>query len=177
MKKQNPTILPYETNAKKHPTKQIKALAAIVKEVGWRQPVLVNQKGIIVAGHGRWLTYQTYREEYTLKEIWVMDDKGKTLMGQAETEPLTEQQEIAYRLADNKLNESEWDMKLLVPDLKLLSLPMFELTGFDADLLIESSELDDQIPETPKIPCSKLGDLYELGGGVECPKCKKHCII
>lgn len=157
------TITPYETNAKKHPTKQIKALAAIVKEVGWRQPVLVNQKGVIVAGHGRWLTYQTYREEYSLKECWVIDDKGKTIMGQAETKPLTEEQEIAYRLADNKLNESEWDMKLLIPDLKLLSMPMFELTGFDKDLLIEASDADDVVPPVPTIPKSKLGDLYELG--------------
>lgn len=155
-------IKPYANNAKKHPKSQLLALAKIVKEVGWRQPVLVNQKGVIVAGHGRWATYQQYKDEFALKDIWIIDDKGQNINGQAETKELTEEQENAYRFADNKLNESDWDMKLALPDLKLLSPELFELTGFDKDLLIEPDEADNVIPEN--VPSrSKLGDLYELG--------------
>lgn len=44
-------ITPYENNAKLHPKSQIEALAKIVQYVGWRQPVVVNQKGLIVVGH------------------------------------------------------------------------------------------------------------------------------
>ena len=155
----NMNIQPYSKNAKKHPQKQIDQLAAIVREVGWRQPILVNQQGVIVAGHGRW---ETYQQNQDLKEPWVIDDKGQTIMGEAQTTPLTEQQEKAYRLADNKLAESDVDMGLVVEELKELE-ELAPLTGFDLDLLIEPEEKDDEVPETPEEPQSKLGDLYELG--------------
>ena len=153
------TISPYEKNAKKHPQKQIDQLAAIVSEVGWRQPILVNQSGVIVAGHGRWETYQQNKD---LKEPWVIDDAGKTIMGEAETTPLTEEQEKAYRLADNKLAETDVDMGLVLEELKELE-ELAPLTGYDTDLLIEPDEADDEVPDVPEEPRSKLGDLYELG--------------
>ena len=152
-------ITPYAKNAKKHPQKQIDQLAAIVKEVGWRQPILVNQQGVIVAGHGRWETYQQNKD---LKEPWVIDDKGQTIMGEAETTPLTKEQEKAYRLADNKLAETDVDMGLVVEELKELE-ELAPLTGYDMDLLIEPEEADDEVPDMPVEPQSKLGDLYELG--------------
>jgi len=120
-------IKPYQNNAKKHPQKQIDQLAAIVREVGWRQPILVNQQGVIVAGHGRW---ETYQQNQDLKEPWVIDDKGNTIMGEAETTPLTEQQEKAYRLADNKLAESDVDMGLVVEELGELD-ELAPLTGYE----------------------------------------------
>jgi site-specific DNA-methyltransferase (adenine-specific) len=155
-------IKPYSKNAKKHPQKQIDQLAAIVREVGWRQPILVNQHGVIVAGHGRWETYQQNKD---LKEPWVIDDKGQTIMGEAETTPLTEQQEKAYRLADNKLAETDVDMGLVIEELKELEAlgELAPLTGYDMDLTIEADEADDEVPEVPEEPKSKLGDLYELG--------------
>jgi site-specific DNA-methyltransferase (adenine-specific) len=79
------------------------------------------------------------------------------------TVDLTDEQANAYRLADNKLNESEWDMKLVIEELKGLSEPILELTGFDKDLIIEPDEQDDVVPDVPEEPQSKLGDLYELG--------------
>jgi DNA modification methylase len=153
-------IRPYSKNAKKHPEKQIKQLAAIIKEVGWRQPVIVNQEGVIVVGHGRYITWQKYKD--VLKPVWVMDDMGNTLHGAPETTPLTKEQETAYRLADNKLNESEWDMPLVIEELKGMSEPMLELTGFDKDLILEPDEKDDDIPENVP-PKAKLGDLWALG--------------
>lgn len=155
-------IRPYENNAKKHPEKQLKALAKIVAEVGWRQPVLVNHEtGVITVGHGRWMTYQRFKTSHNLKEIWVIDDKGKTVMGAPDDRPMTPEQEKTYRLADNKLNESDWDMGLVIPELKELSMEMVELTGFDKDLLIDPDEKDDIIP-TVKFSKTKVGDLYEL---------------
>lgn len=156
-------IAPYDKNAKKHPTSQLKALADIVALVGWRQPILVNQQGIIVVGHGRMMAYQMFKDICNLKEPWVVDDKGNTVSGNAETEPLTEEQERIYRLADNKLNESDWDMKLVVEDLKLVPLPLLELTGFSKDLILEPEDKDDEIPDVPDEPQSQLGDVYELG--------------
>lgn len=54
-------------------------------------------------------------------------------------------------------------MGLAIEELKGLSEEMFDLTGFDKDLLIEPDEKDDEVPEIPEEPQSKLGDLYELG--------------
>lgn len=156
-------LKPYASNAKKHPRTQLEALARIVAEVGWRQPILVNQEKVIIAGHGRYLTWQEYGAELGLDEPWVIDDKGKTLNGGPATKQMTPEQEAAYRLADNKLNESEWDMKLVIPELKGLSLPMLELTGFSADLILEDDDADDQTPEAPEKPQSEAGDLYQLG--------------
>lgn len=153
-------IKPYKNNAKEHPKKQIDALANIVKEVGWRQPVLVNQNGVIVAGHGRYMTWEKYKDD--LKPVWVIDDKGKTIHGAPETTPLTPDQETAYRLADNKLNESKWIMELVKDDLRILPEAMIEMTGFDKDLIIDPDEKDDLVPENvPSV--TQLGDIYQIG--------------
>ncbi len=159
-------VKPYPANAKKHPDDQLLALAHIVKEVGWRQPVLVDQEGVIVAGHGRIMAWQKYRDQMQLKDIWVMDDAGNTIHGAAETIPLTPEQELSYRLADNKLNESDWDMNLVKDDLRLLSDEMIDLTGFSKDLIIEVEEDGfDAEAEYNKIEeaVTQPGDLYQLG--------------
>ncbi|MCK9319668.1 DNA methyltransferase [Methanoculleus sp.] len=157
-------IKPYEKNAKIHTGKQLELLARIVAEIGWRQSVEVNQQGVIVVGHGRYLAWEQYKDKYKLPDIWVVDDTGKTIMGKHDEKPLTEQQEKMWRLADNQVNAmTGLDMKLAIPELKLLDDEMIDLTGFDKDLIIESEAKDDEVPEVPEEPKSKLGDLYELG--------------
>lgn len=142
-------ITPYSKNAKKHPAKQIEQIKASLKEFGVQQPIVVDKDGVIIVGHGR---YQAIQElGWEMKPEWV------------KVADLTEDQAKAYRLADNKLNESEWDMDLVMEDLKDLEDDLVELTGFDKDLLIEPDEADDEVPEVPEEPQSKLGDLYELG--------------
>lgn len=142
-------IRPYEQNAKKHPKKQIDQIMASIKEFGMNQQIVVDKDGVIIVGHGRYEALQQLGWEIKDEYIKVVD--------------LTEEQAKAYRLADNKLNESEWDMTLVIEELKGLSEPMLNLTGFDKDLIIEPDEKDDEVPETPAEPRSKLGDLYELG--------------
>ncbi len=143
---------------------KLEALAKVVAEIGWRQPVEVNSDGVIVVGHGRWLAYEKFKTKYNLPEIWVINGKGETIMGKHDERELTEQQEMMWRLADNQLNAmTGFDMALVIPELKGLNDDMLDLTGFDKDLIIEPDEKDNEIPEVPKIPKSKLGDLYELG--------------
>lgn len=139
-------IKPYAKNAKKHPKNQVEQVAASIKEFGFNQPVVVDKNGVLIVGHGRYEAAKLLG----LKEIPTI------------TVDLTEEQANAYRLADNKLNESEWDMNLVIEELKGLTEPYIELTGFDKDLIIEPDEQDDVIPEN--VPTrSKLGDLYEFG--------------
>lgn len=142
-------IKPYEKNQKKHPKKQIEQVAASIKEFGMNQPIVVDKNGVIIVGHGRYEALKHLGWDIKDEYIKVVD--------------LTEEQAKSYRLADNKLNESEWDMDLVIDELKGLSEPMLELSGFDKDLIIEADEKDDEVPETPEEPKSKLGDLYELG--------------
>ena len=136
-------ITHYEKNAKKHPKKQIEQVANSIKEFGMNQPIVVDKQGVIVVGHGRYEACKSlgWSEEEILKYVKVVD--------------LTEEQAKAYRLADNKLNESDWDMNLVVEELKGLSNEMLDLTGFDKDLIIEPDEKDDEVPETPEEPQSK----------------------
>jgi len=141
-------IKPYHKNAKKHPDKQLKQIANSLKEFGWQQPIVVDKGGVIIVGHGRWEAYRKYPEGIKEPDIKVAD--------------LKPQQAKAYRLADNKLNESDWDMDLAIEELKELDDDMFELTGFDKDLLIEPDAKDDEIPEDCP-PVAKLGDIWQLG--------------
>lgn len=139
-------IRPYDKNAKKHPKKQVEQVAESIKEFGFNQPIVVDKQGVIIVGHGRFEAAKLLG----MTDVPVMEVD------------LTEDQAKAYRLADNKLNESEWDMKLAVDELKELSEEMQVLTGFDLDLLIEPDEKDDEIPENVP-PMAQLGDLYQLG--------------
>lgn len=144
-------IKPYEKNAKKHPDKQLKQIAKSLKEFGWQQPIVIDKEGTIIVGHGRWAAYQRFKEQMNLPEPDIR------------TADLTEEQAKAYRLADNKLNESDWDMELLIEELKELSDEMLDLTGFDKDLILESDEKDDEVPELPEEPKSQRGEIYQLG--------------
>jgi len=150
-------IKPYEKNQKKHPLKQIKQVAESIKAFGFNQPIVVDKNGVIIVGHGRYEASKLLE----LKDVPVLEVD------------LTEQQAKAYRLADNKLNESDWDMDLVIEELKGLDDGLLELTGFDSDLILEPDAKDDEVPDVPEEPTAKLGDIYQLGRKVFCKNCKQ----
>lgn len=127
-------LKPYKKNAKKHPKEQVEQIANSIKEFGFTQPVLIDKNNCVVAGHGRILG----AKKVGLKEVptLCLDD-------------LTEEQIKAYRLADNKLNESEWDSGLLKESLdEILDLDM-EMFGFsDSDILEETEEVEGEVKFT-----------------------------
>lgn len=112
-------LKPYKNNAKKHPKEQIERIAESIRQFGFTQPVLIDKDNIVVAGHGRILG----AKKAGLKEIPTvcMDD-------------LTEEQIKAYRLIDNKLNESPWDFPLLDTEIEQIEVFDMSLFGFDADM-------------------------------------------
>lgn len=139
-------IKPYEKNAKKHSKKQVKEIAASIKAFGFNQPIVIDDNNVVIVGHGRL--------------------EGAKLAGLA-TVPvirakLTENQAKAYRLADNKLNESPWEMELVIEELRSLTGGMYGLTGFNMDTIVDPREKDDTLPERPPA-ISKLGEVYALG--------------
>jgi DNA modification methylase len=142
-------IKPYEKNAKKHPKKQIKQIANSIREFGFNQPIVVDGKGVIIVGHGRYEAAKVLG----LTEVPVIVVKN-----------LSAEKTKAYRLADNKLNESDWDMEMVIQELKELNAEGYDIdiTGFDRDFLLEDDGKDDDVPlSAPKR--AKLGDLWQLG--------------
>ena len=65
---QEKEIKPYRKNAKKHPDKQLKQIANSLKEFGWQQPIVVDKDNEIIVGHGRWMAYEKYKEDFNLPE-------------------------------------------------------------------------------------------------------------
>ena len=121
-------LKPYKKNAKKHPREQVERIANSIKEFGFTQPVLVDKHNSVVAGHGRILG----AKKAGLKEVPTVC-----------LDELTEEQIKAYRLVDNKLNESEWDFGLLDEELENLTEDIdMSLFGFDVDLTDEELELE-----------------------------------
>lgn len=140
-------IQPYGKNAKKHPDDQVLMIANSIKEFGFNQPIVVDSNDVIIVGHGRFLAAHFLgMDEVPVLQIDISEEKAK-----------------AYRLADNKLNESDWDMSLVIAELKELELPMVDLTGFDRRLVLNDDDKDDVVPPTPDKARSEYGDIYELG--------------
>lgn len=140
-------LKPYGKNAKKHPKQQVELIAASIKRFGFDSPIIVDKNNEIIAGHGRLEAAKLLglEEVPTIKK-----------------ESLTPAEVKAYRLADNKIAESEWDIGLALEDLKELDEELLSLTGFSQDLLVEPDEKDDVVPENaPTI--AQEGDIWQLG--------------
>ncbi len=160
-------IKEYEKNAKKHPERQIELIAKSFENFGINQPIVIDKKNVIVAGHGRFYA----AKKMGITEIRIGEAraaKGERFIPAVRAEELSEAEIKAYRLADNKLNESKWDDQLVIEELRGLDSLGFDisLTGFDIHLIQDAKEDDfDAEAEYQKIkePSVKYGDLFELG--------------
>ena len=112
-------LTPYANNARTHSAEQVKQIVASITEFGWTNPVLIDETGSIIAGHGRVMAAQ----QMSMDEVPCIVLAG-----------LTDAQRRAYVLADNKLAlNAGWDDELLRIELEALKDLDFdlELTGFD----------------------------------------------
>ena len=151
-------LVPYAKNARTHSAAQVDQIAASIREWGWTNPVLVDEAGTIIAGHGRVLAARKLR----IVDVPVMVAAG-----------WTEVQKRAYTIADNKLTlNGGWDEELLG-----LELEELEVLGFDLDLIgfsedervaltargTEGLTDPDTVPDLPSNPVTRPGDLWLLG--------------
>lgn len=112
-------LIPYARNARTHSDEQVAQLAASIKEWGWTTPVLVDEDGEIIAGHGRVMAAR----KLGIEEVPTMTATG-----------WTKAQKQAYVLADNQLPQNAgWDIDLLKVEMQDLSGEGFDLSliGFD----------------------------------------------
>ena len=149
-------ITPYEKNPRRNDD-SVDAVAASIKEFGFRQPVVVDGNNTIIVGHTRWKAAKKLK----LKAIPVMvaDD-------------LTEAQVKAYRIADNSTGEiAAWDYDLLADELAVLD---FDMSEYGLDIVMgeegeDSSGPGEVIEDEPPEPdlgheaTVKRGEIWKLG--------------
>lgn len=155
-------LVPYERNARTHDEAQVAKIAASITEFGFTNPILVDSRDGIIAGHGRLMAAK--------------------LLGLAEVpvivlDHLTDAQRRAYIIADNRLAlDAGWDEALLADELAALRGEGFdlELTGFDTDdldrLLVDEEPTEaagdhdpDDVPEPEADAVTQTGDVWVLG--------------
>jgi ParB-like chromosome segregation protein Spo0J len=149
-------LIPYINNARIHSDEQIVQLQASIREFGFVQPILIDGKHNIIAGHGR---VEAARRE------------GMAEIPCVFVEHLTEAQRKAYIIADNRLAElASWDNQLLKNALEDLDLSGFniELTGFtlgdfdfETDPLVLSNEAPERKEQGVLCKCPKCGFEFE----------------
>ena len=154
------SLIPYINNSRTHSDEQIAQIAASIKEFGWTNPILVDGDNGIIAGHGR---------------LSAARKLGMDIVPVIELSHLTETQKKALIIADNKLaSNAGWDNNLLTIELNELLADDFalDILGFDKDELdallnpIQATEGltdEDDVPDVPDEPKTKLGDIYILG--------------
>lgn len=96
-------IIPYDKNAKKHPKEQIEAIARSIDEMGWRHRIIVDENGVIIAGHGRHQA-AIFRHQLTAPVTVVKD--------------LSEAKIKQLRLIDNQVVSNDYDTRLLTEELR-----------------------------------------------------------
>ena len=152
-------LIPYVNNSRTHSEEQVNQICASINEFGFTNPLLIDEKGSIIAGHGRLMA----SKKLGMEEVPCVVLEG-----------LTEAQKKAYIIADNKMAlNAGWDEELLKIELENLKELDFDLdlTGFNVDELDdilgtkEEKEIieDDFEIEVPEEPKAKLGDIYQLG--------------
>jgi ParB-like chromosome segregation protein Spo0J len=145
-------LVPYARNARTHSEAQVAQIAASIHEWGWTTPVLVDEAGGLIAGHGRVMAAR----KLGIPEVPVMVARG-----------WSEAQKRAYVIADNKLAlNAGWDEELLRVELSDLRGTGADLSliGFGDDelssLLADGTEGltdPDAVPEVPADPVSEGG--------------------
>ena len=152
-------LIPYARNSRTHSDAQVAQIAASIKEFGFTNPVLIDETGSIIAGHGRVMA---------ARKLAIADVPSIRLTH------LTEAQKKAYVIADNKLAlNAGWDDEMLaveLTDLKDMGFDL-DLTGFSTDEIeallapvgTEGLTDEDAVPEVPEAPVTVLGDVWLLG--------------
>lgn len=152
-------LIPYVNNSRTHSDEQVTQIASSIKEFGFTNPILIDEQGGVIAGHGRIMAG---------KKLGLEQVPTITLAG------LTDAQKKAYVIADNKLAlNADWDFELLRVEIEQLQELDFDidLLGFDADELADlipeietlADGKEDEVPEPPVEPVTKRGDIWILG--------------
>ena len=139
-------LTPYKKNPRVIPDTAVKAVAASLKRFGWKQAIVADPKGVIVAGETRY--------------------KAAVLLGWTSAPVVTipARQARAFRVIDNRTSElTSWDHDLLPDELAgLADLDIFSFDDVSPPAATGGKTDPDDIPKAPK-PRTKRGDVWTLG--------------
>lgn len=151
-------LIPSARNARTHSDEQVGQIAASIEQWGWTVPVLIDERGEIIAGHGRVMAAH---------RLGIADVPCMVAAG------WSDEQKRAYLIADNKLTlNGGWDDDILSDELRELGEAGFDLglTGFGDDelasLVIDKSvglTDPDDVPDAPTNPVTRRGDIWICG--------------
>ena len=153
-------LVPYKNNSRTHSVAQLAQVAASITEFGFTNPILIDGKNGIIAGHGRMVAAKSLNME-TVPCVRLSH--------------LTPAQQKAYVIADNRLGlDAGWDFDILAAEIDALNDEGFDLDllGFTQDELNEmigtpneapNGNDADAIPQTPADAITKLGDVWIMG--------------
>ena len=144
-------VIPYANNPRDN-SKAIDAVAASIREFGFKVPVVIDRNNILITGHTR---------------LEAARKLGIQKIPAIRAADLTEAQVKAFRLADNKVGEiATWDDSALAAELQALDDLDFDMSefGFSEDDLGDNTDdiADPEVPEDPD-PITQPGDLFQLG--------------
>ena len=147
-------LTPDPKNARQHDAKNLKAIEGSLSQFGQRKPIVITEANVIVAGNGT-VTAAKNLGWQTIEAVRVPTD-------------WSEDQVKAFALADNRTAElATWSPEVLAAQLIELEDAGFEIAEFGFDKVepaIDPDSLDeDELPEPPADPITKLGDLWQLG--------------
>jgi ParB-like chromosome segregation protein Spo0J len=147
-------LIPYARNSRTHSDAQVAQIAASIKEWGWTMPILVDEAGGIIAGHGRLMAARSLGHE----DVPVVVASG-----------WSEAKKRAYVIADNKLAlNAGWDFEMLAGEIEELNSDGYELEliGFNAE---EMNKVINPVVASPPDDFNEYGDDIETA--YKCPKC------
>jgi len=136
-------LIPYERNNRIHSDDQIANIATSIEKFGFNQPIIIDETNTILVGHGR----LDAAKKLGLKKVPIVQLNN-----------LSEQDKIAYRILDNKLqNDSSWDFGNLAIEFGKLEDVDFDFNFGDLQSLmnliqpVEGRELDESIADGVKL--------------------------
>ena len=119
-------LVPYSKNAKLHPEDQVEHIANSIKMFGWTQPIVIDDRNVVVIGHGRLAA----AKKLGLDQVPVVRRSD-----------LTDEQTKALRIVDNRVAKSKTDRDLIAEELgemlTMLGLELEEKVKMLSDLGFE----------------------------------------
>ena len=135
--KKTDSLIPYVNNSRTHSDEQVLQIASSINEWGFTNPLLIDEQGGIIAGHGRLMA----ANKLGLEQVPTI-----TLVG------LSEARRKAYIIADNQLAlNSGWDLDMLRVEIERLEELDFDLSlvGFENDVIERLLDIDAELPNLP----------------------------
>jgi hypothetical protein len=150
-------VKPYEGNPRIIPQSAVAKVSASIRQFGWRQPIVVDRSGVIIAGHTRRLAALALGLDKVPVHVAI---------------DMTAAQVRAYRLADNRVSEeSRWDIDALTVELR--EIAAIDGLTFDlSEIGFDPIELPDIAPAFSELPQEAVQPLDEVAART-CPHCGK----